>query len=77
MVRLPLDQRLYHSSPVALAAGGKSRQEGAKFMAFLQTPQARAIFQKWAGNGPQPVPLPGGVGRHQPRHFFAGWQLDA
>lgn len=47
LVRLPVDERLLRGTPIALAAHGQRREEAAKFVQFLQTPQAHAIFQKW------------------------------
>ena len=47
LVALPADQTLYRGTPAALAAGTKHRDEAARFLAFLQTGEAHAVFQKW------------------------------
>ena len=47
LIALPVDQTLYRGTPAALATGTKHRDEAARFLAFLQTGEAHAIFQKW------------------------------
>ena len=47
LVRLPEAQKLYRGTPIAIAKMAPNRALAEKFIAFLQTAQAHAIFQKW------------------------------
>ena len=47
LVALPEGQTLYRGTPAALATGTKHPEQAARFLAFLQTDEAHAIFQKW------------------------------
>lgn len=47
VVRLPERQRLYRGTPIALATRTCQPELARKFMDFLKTPEAHAIFRKW------------------------------
>jgi accessory colonization factor AcfC len=47
LVRLPEAQRLYRGTPIAIAKTAPNRALAEKFIGFLQTAQAHAVFQKW------------------------------
>ena len=47
LVQLPEAQRLYRGTPIAIAQMAPNRVLAEKFVAFLQTPQAHAVFRKW------------------------------
>ena len=47
LVRLPEAQKLYRGTPIAIAKTAPNRALAEKFIAFLQTAQAHAVFQKW------------------------------
>jgi len=47
VVRLPVRQRLYRGTPIALARGTRQPELARMFVEFLKTPEAHAIFQKW------------------------------
>jgi accessory colonization factor AcfC len=47
LVRLPEAQKIYRGTPIAIAKTAPNRELAEKFIAFLQTDQAHAVFQKW------------------------------
>lgn len=47
LVRLPLRDRLYRGTPIALTKISKNRAQAAAFVAYLQSPAAHRVFQKW------------------------------
>jgi accessory colonization factor AcfC len=47
LVKLPKAQKLYRGTPIAITKAALNRALAEKFIAFLQTPQAHAVFQKW------------------------------
>ena len=47
LVRLPLAQRLYRGTPIAITTISKQRGLAQQFIDFLKTPAAHAVFQKW------------------------------
>jgi len=47
LVRLPEKQRLYRGTPIAITSISKNRDLAQKFIDFLKTAKAHAVFQKW------------------------------
>jgi accessory colonization factor AcfC len=47
LVKLPAKQKLYRGTPIVITKTSSNRGLAEKFVAFLQTAQAHAIFQKW------------------------------
>ncbi|MEK6755583.1 MAG: substrate-binding domain-containing protein [Bacteroidota bacterium] len=47
LVQLPYEERMCRGTPIALTKGAKNRSLAMKFIEFLKSEQARAIFQKW------------------------------
>lgn len=47
LVKLPQAQKLYRGTPMAITTISKQRDLAQKFIAFLKTPQAHTVFQKW------------------------------
>jgi accessory colonization factor AcfC len=47
LVRLPLAQRLYRGTPIAITTISQQRDLAQQFIDFLKTPGAHAVFQKW------------------------------
>lgn len=47
LVRLPLRDRLYRGTPIALTTISKNRAQAAAFVAYLKSPAGHRVFQKW------------------------------
>jgi len=47
LVRLPEAQRLYRGTPIAITKRAPNRPDAEKFVQFLQTESAHAVFRKW------------------------------
>jgi len=47
LVRLPLRDRLYRGTPIAITKISKNRAQVAAFVAYLKSPAGHRVFQKW------------------------------
>lgn len=47
LVRLPLRDRLYRGTPIALTTISRNRTQASAFVAYLKSPAGHRIFQKW------------------------------
>ena len=47
LVRIPARQTVYRGTPIAITTRTRQRAEAEKFIQFLQTKQAAALFRKW------------------------------
>ena len=47
LVRLPEAQQVYRGTQIAIVKSAPNRALAEKFIAFLLTDQAHAVFQKW------------------------------
>ena len=47
IISLPPNLRLYRGTPIVLARNSKHREQGEKFIQFLQSEQGHRVFQKW------------------------------
>jgi accessory colonization factor AcfC len=47
VVRLPVKQRLYRGTPIALASSTRQPELARMFVEFFKTPEAHALFRKW------------------------------
>lgn len=47
LVRMPESERLYRGTPIAIAKATQNRAMAEKFIAFLKSEPAHAVFQKW------------------------------
>jgi len=47
LVRLPLRDRLYRGTPIAITKISKNRAQATAFVAYLKSPAGHRVFQKW------------------------------